>query len=52
MLSGHVRKADTIDLPVPNPEAWRDMIMYIYTGKGEITAGMEDNILFLGGNTG
>jgi hypothetical protein len=52
MLSGHVRKGDTIDLPVPYPEAWCDMITYIYTGKGEITTGMKENILFLAGNAG
>lgn len=50
MLSGHVRKGDTIDLPVPHPEAWCDMIFYVYTGKGETTAGVQANILYLAGN--
>ncbi|TVY14931.1 hypothetical protein LARI1_G008373, partial [Lachnellula arida] len=40
MLSGHVRKGDSIDLPVPRPEAWRDVVSYVYTGKGEITPAM------------
>jgi hypothetical protein len=52
MLSGHVRKGDFIDLPVPHPDAWRDMISYIYTGKGETTASIKENILYLAGNAG
>lgn len=52
MLSGHVRKGDSIDLPIPHPEAWREVITYIYTGKGVMTASMKENILFLAGNTG
>jgi hypothetical protein len=50
MLSGHVRKGDSIDLPVPRREAWRDVISYIYTGKGEITPAMMEDLLFLAGN--
>jgi hypothetical protein len=52
MLSGHVRKGDSIDLPVPHPETWLDMISYIYTAQGEITTGMKENILYLAGNAG
>jgi hypothetical protein len=50
MLSGHVRKRDGIDLPLPYPEAWRETIAYIYTRKGEMTAAMADNIWYLAGN--
>lgn len=50
MLSGHVRKGDSIDLPVPRPEVWRDVVSYIYTGRGEITPAMKEDILFLAGN--
>ncbi|KAG4035152.1 hypothetical protein MFRU_002g04960 [Monilinia fructicola] len=49
MLSGHVRKGDSIDLPLPNPEAWVDTTAYVYTGQGEITSAMKENILFLAG---
>lgn len=49
MLSGHVRKGDTIDLPMPQPEAWRAVISYIYTGSGDVSAAMRENILFLAG---
>lgn len=49
MLSGHIRKGDSIDLPLPRPEAWRAVISYIYTGKGEITPAVKENILFLAG---
>ena len=50
MLSGHVRRGDSIDLPLPRPEAWRDVVFYIYTGKGELSPAMKENILFLAGN--
>jgi hypothetical protein len=50
MLSGHVRKGDAIDLPLPQPEAWSSVISYIYTGKGELTSAMKENILYLAGH--
>ena len=50
MLSGHVRRGDAIDLPIPRPDAWPAVVSYIYTGKGEISSAMRDNILYLAGN--
>jgi len=53
MLSGHVRKGDSIDLPIPHPEAWRNVLTYIYTGRGShesLTTAMKENILFLAGH--
>jgi hypothetical protein len=50
MLSGHVRKGDAIDLPLPQPSAWRSVISYIYTGKGELTSATKENILYLAGH--
>jgi hypothetical protein len=52
MLSGHVRKGDSIDLPMPFPDAWGEVVTYIYTGRGEVTSGVKENILFLAGNVG
>lgn len=49
MLSGHVRTGDTIDLPMPHPEAWTPTVAYAYTGRGELTEAMKQNILHLGG---
>jgi len=50
MLSRHIKKGDLIDLPLPHPELWYDVLSYIYTGKGEITLGMRENILYLAGS--
>ncbi|KAH6711859.1 hypothetical protein BKA61DRAFT_486902 [Leptodontidium sp. MPI-SDFR-AT-0119] len=50
MLSGHVRKGDSIDLPIPYPETWRDVLTYIYTGRGPLTTAMKENICFLAGH--
>jgi hypothetical protein len=49
MLSGHVRKGDAIDLPIPHPEAWGSVISFIYTGKVTMTSAMRENILYLAG---
>jgi hypothetical protein len=49
MLSGHVRRGDAIDLPLPHPDAWREAVSYIYMGEGEATAAMRQNILYLAG---
>lgn len=50
MLSGHVRKGDSIDLPVPHPAAWHDVVTYIYTGSGTLTSAVRENILYLAGH--
>jgi len=51
MLSGHIHKFDTIDLPMPHPEAWRVALSYIYTGNVQIlTSAARENILYLAGN--
>ncbi|PBP15854.1 hypothetical protein BUE80_DR013432 [Diplocarpon rosae] len=50
MLSGHVRKGDSIDLPLPAPEAWRDVLAYVYTGRGSLTPAVRENIYFLAGH--
>lgn len=49
MFSGHVKTGDTIDLPMPHPEAWTQTVAYLYTGRGELTQAMKQNILHLGG---
>jgi hypothetical protein len=50
MLSGHVRKGDSIDLPLPHPEAWSDVVTYIYTGSNLLTPKMKENIQYLAGH--
>jgi hypothetical protein len=50
MLSGHVRKGDAIDLPIPHPEVWRDTVTYIYTGRGEVGRAVKGNISYLAGH--
>ncbi|KAJ0122235.1 hypothetical protein J7T55_002747 [Diaporthe amygdali] len=49
MLSGHVKTGDTIDLPMPHPEAWTQTVAYAYTGRGEATEAVKQNMLHLGG---
>lgn len=49
MISGHVKTGDTIDLPMPYPEVWTQTVAYSYTGRGELTEAMKQNILHLGG---
>lgn len=51
LYSGHIRPRDIIDLPLPHPEVWGQTVAHVYTGQGELTAAMEQNILYLGGKT-
>ena len=49
ILSGHIHKGDIIDMPLPYPEVWTRTVAYLYTGQGELTQAMKENILQLGG---
>ncbi|KAF3764569.1 hypothetical protein M406DRAFT_322647 [Cryphonectria parasitica EP155] len=49
MLSGHVKTGDSIDLPMPHPEVWPQTLAYVYTGSGELSKAVEQNVLHLGG---
>ncbi|KAJ9151701.1 hypothetical protein NKR19_g4711 [Coniochaeta hoffmannii] len=49
MVSGHVRKGDIIDLPLPHPEVWPQTVAHVYTGQVELTEPIKQNILYLGG---
>lgn len=49
MLSGHIKTGDSIDLPMPYPEAWGQTLAYVYTGEAEMTEAIKLNILHLGG---
>lgn len=49
IVSGHVREGDVIDLPLPHPEAWTNTVAYVYTGQGELTDAIRENILHLAG---
>ncbi len=49
LYSGHIRKGDIIDLPLPCPECWPQTVAHAYTGQGELTEAIRQNILYLGG---
>jgi hypothetical protein len=49
LLSGPVRKGDTLDVPVPHPEAWLQVVEWIYTGKGADVREVRENVEYLGG---
>jgi hypothetical protein len=49
MCSKHINPHDRIDLPLPSPEAWLQTVQYVYTGQGELTEAIRQNILYLGG---
>lgn len=49
MLSGYIRQGDTIDMPLPHPEAWRDTITYVYTGAGVVSDAIRANVAHLAG---
>ncbi|KAI0444928.1 hypothetical protein F4803DRAFT_220927 [Xylaria telfairii] len=47
--SGHIRSGDIVYLPVPHADSWPQTLRYVYTGEGELTIAMRENILYLGG---
>lgn len=50
MMSRQVRHGDTIELPVPHPEAWPETVAFVYTGEEELaTVPVRENIQHLGG---
>ncbi|KAI6083941.1 hypothetical protein F4821DRAFT_243715 [Hypoxylon rubiginosum] len=49
LTSGHVREGDVIYLPLPHAEAWPQTARYVYTGQGELTDAVRENILYLAG---
>jgi hypothetical protein len=49
LSSGHIEKGDIIDLPMPNPKAWPRTVAHVYTGQGELTEAIKQNIEYLGG---
>ncbi|KAI1145573.1 hypothetical protein F4825DRAFT_240662 [Nemania diffusa] len=50
LTSGHVHSGDVVYLPVPHAESWPQTVRYVYTGEGELTAAMRENINYLGGS--
>ncbi|KAF3069680.1 hypothetical protein GL218_07812 [Daldinia childiae] len=49
LTSGHVREGDVVYLPMPHAEAWPQTVQYVYTGQGELTEAVRENILYLAG---
>ncbi|KAL1836872.1 hypothetical protein VTJ49DRAFT_4538 [Mycothermus thermophilus] len=45
LYSGHISKGDIVDLPMPFPEAWTRTVAHAYTGQGELTEPIRQNIL-------
>ncbi|KAI0880071.1 uncharacterized protein GGS22DRAFT_176097 [Annulohypoxylon maeteangense] len=49
LVSGHVHEGDIIYLPMPHAESWPQTAQYVYTGQGELTKAIRENILYLAG---
>lgn len=49
IVSGHITAGDVIDLPLPYPEVWDRTVAYVYTGQGDLTDAVRENILYLAG---
>ncbi|KAK4170108.1 hypothetical protein QBC43DRAFT_485 [Cladorrhinum sp. PSN259] len=49
LYSKHIQPRDIIDLPLPHPEVWGQTVAHVYTGQGELTEAIRQNILYLGG---
>ncbi|KAI0201535.1 hypothetical protein F4808DRAFT_103730 [Astrocystis sublimbata] len=49
LTDGFIQSGDVVYLPVPHAEAWLQTLRYVYTGEGELTVAVLENILYLGG---
>ncbi|OAA41154.1 hypothetical protein BBO_05690 [Beauveria brongniartii RCEF 3172] len=50
IMSNQVRVGDTIELPLPYPEAWAETVAWVYTGEeGLVTDKVRENVQYLGG---
>ncbi|KAL2270830.1 hypothetical protein VTJ83DRAFT_201 [Remersonia thermophila] len=49
LYSGHIHRGDIVDLPMPFPEVWAQTVAHVYTGQGDLTEPMRQNIVYLGG---
>jgi len=49
LLSGHVGKGDTVEVPMPYPEVWAEVVVWVYTGRGTMTEILAENVEYLGG---
>ncbi|CAG8980817.1 hypothetical protein HYALB_00003743 [Hymenoscyphus albidus] len=52
LFSSHVCKGDLIDLPIPHPGAWEEVLKWVYTGgnASEESEEVRENVAFLGGD--
>ncbi|KAK0664581.1 hypothetical protein QBC41DRAFT_233601 [Cercophora samala] len=49
LYSKHIQPRDIVDLPLPYPQVWGQTVTHVYTGQGELTEAIRQNILYLGG---
>ncbi|KAK7460136.1 hypothetical protein Landi51_00385 [Colletotrichum acutatum] len=49
IVSGTVQAGDVVELPLPYPEVWSQTVTYVYTGQGDLTDAVKENILYLAG---
>ncbi|KAK4658444.1 hypothetical protein QC762_101840 [Podospora pseudocomata] len=49
LYSKHIQPRDIVDLPLPHPEVWGRTVAHVYTGQGELTEAISQNILYLCG---
>ncbi|KAK1690483.1 hypothetical protein BDP55DRAFT_544441 [Colletotrichum godetiae] len=49
IVSGTIQAGDVVELPLPYPEVWSQTVTYVYTGQGDLTDAVKENILYLAG---
>ncbi|KAI9759306.1 MAG: hypothetical protein M4579_002435 [Chaenotheca gracillima] len=52
LLSGHILRGDTIELPLPHPSAWPNVVRWMYVFDTALDDEMRENISYLAGNPG
>ncbi|KAI9815817.1 MAG: hypothetical protein M1832_005231 [Thelocarpon impressellum] len=49
LLSGKVLKGDTVELPLPKPDVWPEVVRWMYLGDVELTDDMLEDVVYLAG---
>lgn len=51
LLCEHVQRGDTVDIPLPFPEAWDEVVEWMYTGAPgtQVSQQVRETVEYLGG---
>lgn len=52
LLCEHVKRGDVVEIPLPFPEVWEEVVEWVYTGAGadaDVSEKVRETVEYLGG---